>query len=157
MQFVLLGYGEAGYLAELHALATELGVTDRVHYVGAVAPHEVSDALRDADVSVVFVRPICLSYEYSLPNKLFESIHAGLPIVAANLRDTAAIVREHGVGEIFELTEPADLAETISEVLADPEAYRTAARAAAKKLDWTHEADALVALYADVLYADGGQ
>lgn len=151
VHFVLLGYGEAGYLGELQRLAGDLGVTDRVHFVGAVAPHEVSAALGDADVSVVFVRPVCLSYEFSLPNKLFESIHAGLPIVAANLPDTAAIVREYGVGEIFDLTEPADLAQTISKVLEDPAAYRKAAQVASGKLDWEHEELALIGLYADVL------
>lgn len=149
--FVLLGYGEPDYLAALDTLIAELGVTERVHFVGAVASDQVAAALADADLSVVFVRPVCLSYEFSLPNKLFESIHAGLPIAAANLPDTAALVREHGVGEIFDVDSPADMAATIATVLADPARYREAATVAATKLTWQREEAALLGLYTRVL------
>lgn len=153
--FVLLGYGEADYLATLHARVQALNIAHRVHFVGSVAADQVSAALADADLSVVFVRPICLSYEFSLPNKLFESIHAGVPIAAADLPDTAAIVREHGVGEIFEAHDPdqiaSSMASTMAAVLADPQRYRDAARTAATHLTWQGEEQALLALYARML------
>lgn len=148
---VLLGYGEQRYVDGLLARARTAGVGHRVHLAGSVPSHEVPQALADADVAVVFVRPICLSYLYSLPNKLFESIHAGLPIVAADLPDTAEVVRRYGVGEVFDASTPEDLAAAIRQVLADPTAYRDAARAAAAELTWEHEADQLVGLYARVL------
>ncbi|MGB5951078.1 MAG: glycosyltransferase [Ornithinimicrobium sp.] len=151
VHFVLLGYGEPDYLVSLYTLIERLGISGRVHFVGAVAPDEVSAALADADLSVVFVRPICLSYEYSLPNKLFESIHAGVPVVAADLPDTASLVRELAVGEIFRTDHPADMASTIESVLSDPQAYRAAARAASSALTWEHEETALLNLYVEVL------
>jgi glycosyltransferase involved in cell wall biosynthesis len=151
VHFVLLGYGEPDYLATLHARIALLGLGRRVHLVGKVPPAEVSTALADADLSVVYVRPICLSYEFSLPNKLFESIHAGLPVAAADLPDTAAVVREHGVGEIFDADSPTDMARTISTVLADPQRYRDASRAAAEVLTWQHEEAELLGLYRKVL------
>ncbi|MGD8149783.1 glycosyltransferase [Ornithinimicrobium sp. Y1694] len=148
---VLLGYGDQRYIDGLLARAAAAGVGERVHLAGAVPSAEVPQALADADVAVVFVRPICLSYEFSLPNKLFESIHAGLPIVAADLPDTAEVVRRYGVGQVFDATTPEDLADAIRQVLADPEAYREASRAAAAELTWEHEAGQLVDLYARVL------
>ncbi len=151
VHFVLLGYGEPDYLARLHTLINHHRIGDRVHLVGAVGSDEVSEALADADVSVVFVRPICKSYEFSLPNKLFESIHAGVPVVAADLPDTAALVRKHQVGETFATADPVDMARTIEAVLADPEAYRSAARRAASLVTWQHEEVGLLALYAAVL------
>ncbi len=155
VHFVLLGYGEPDYLATLRIRIDALGVVERVHFVGAVASDQVSTALADADLAVVFVRPICLSYEFSLPNKLFESIHAGLPIAAADLPDTAAIVRGHGVGEIFEVDDPGQIApamaSTMAAVLADPRRYREAARVAAASLTWQHEERELLSLYAQVL------
>lgn len=149
--FVLLGYGEPDYLATLHTVIADLHIGDRVHFVGAVASNRVAAALADADLSIVFVRPVCLSYEFSLPNKLFESIHAGLPIAAANLPDTAALVRAHGVGEIFDLDSAADMAATIGTILADPARYREAAMVAATTLTWQHEEEALLGLYTKVL------
>ncbi len=166
VHLVVLGYGDPGYLAQLDRRIEEAGVRDRVHLVGKVAPHEVAGALADADLSVVFVRPTCLSYEYSLPNKLFEAIHAGLPIAAADLPDTREVVERYGVGEIFGLARPDDdgevppsstdaeavaMAATITRILAGPDAYRRAARAAASELTWQHEEEALLALYRRVL------
>lgn len=148
---VLLGYGEQRYVDGLLERARTAGVHRRVHLAGSVPSPEVPQALADADVAVVFVRPICLSYRYSLPNKLFESIHAGLPIVAADLPDTAEVVRRYGVGEVFDASTPEDLAAAVREVLGHPAAYRVAARAAAAELTWEHEADQLVGLYARVL------
>lgn len=151
VHLVLLGYGDPRYVAGLRALVERAGVADRVHLVGSVPSAEVPETLADADVAVVFVRPICLSYRFSLPNKLFESIHAGLPIVAADLPDTARIVRDHGVGEVFDARTPADLAAAIEQVLADPERYRQASAAAAKELTWEAEAARLLRLYSTVL------
>lgn len=148
---VMLGYGDPGYVAGLLALARAQGVDRRVHLVGPVPGPEVPAALADADVSVVYVRPICLSYRYSLPNKLFESIHAGLPVVAADLPDTAAVVRRYGVGDTFSPDRPHELATAIERVIAEESRYRAAATAAADDLDWSREAERLVALYARVL------
>lgn len=168
VHLVVLGYGDAAYLAELDRRIERAGVRGRVHLVGRVAPHEVAGALADADLSVVFVRPTCLSYEYSLPNKLFEAIHAGLPIAAADLPDTREVVERYGVGEIFGLARPDDdgevppseagaeaaaMARTMTRILADPEAYRRAARVAATALTWQHEEESLLALYRHVLGA----
>src|SRR5699024_5616827 len=84
--------------AEVHRRAESAGLADRVHLVGAVPSAEVATALADADLAIVYVRPTCLSYTYSLPNKLFEAIHAGLPIAAASLPDTRAVISRFGVG-----------------------------------------------------------
>ncbi len=151
VHLVMLGYGEETYLRTLGERADALGVAARVHRVGPVAPDEVSTALADGDVSVVHVRPTCLSYEYSLPNKLFESIRAGLPVAAADLPDIREVVTSLGVGRLFEEDEPADLAATLSSLLDHPADYRQRARAAAPALVWEHESEQLLALYRRVL------
>lgn len=151
VHFVLLGYGEPEYVRPLGELAGRLGVQDRVHFVGRVGPDEVAGALADADVSIVYVRPTCLSYRYSLPNKLFEAIHAGLPIAAADLPDTARVVEDLGVGRVFGSDSPHDLARVVLEVLEQPDAYRAASRAAIEHLSWEIESERLVGLYTDVL------
>lgn len=144
VHLVMLGFGSSPYLLELRARADRLGVGDRVHVAGPVPGPEVPIALADAELAIVYVRPIVLSYRYSLPNKLFESIHAGLPIIAADLPDCAALVREHGVGEVFTAGTPTELAAAIGRTLAHPEQYRAAARRLAPQLDWRAEARRLV-------------
>ena len=168
VHLVVLGYGDPTYLATLERRAEVAGVAHRVHFVGKVAPHEVATALADADLSVVYVRPTCLSYEYSLPNKLFEAIHGGLPVAAADLPDTREIVEQYGVGEIFGLVRDDDagppagteaaaeaearsMAHTIEQILEQPQAYRDASRRAARELTWQHEERRLIALYRRLL------
>ncbi|MFE5775184.1 glycosyltransferase [Brachybacterium sp. NPDC056505] len=151
VHFVLLGYGEADYERSILTSARTAGVADRVHLVGAVAPAEVSAALADGDVAVVHVQPVCLSYRFALPNKLFESIRAGLPIAAADLPDMRAVVEELGVGEVFEGSDPAELAAALQRILAAPEAYRQRAREAAPGLTWETEATGLLEAYRLVL------
>lgn len=154
VHLVVLGYGAADYLDALRRRAQEDGVANRVHFVGKVPSDEVSVALADADASVVFVRPTCLSYRWSLPNKLFESIHGGLPVVAADLPDTRRIVEEHGVGEVFESAEPAVMAETILRVISEPERYRAASQHAATLLTWERESVRLLEVYRRALGQD---
>ncbi|QFG68359.1 glycosyltransferase [Ornithinimicrobium pratense] len=159
VHLVMLGFGSGDYVRGLLARAAAAGLTDRVHLVGPVPSAEVPQSLADADLAIVYVRPIVLSYTYSLPNKLFESIHAGLPIVAADLPDVAALVEEHGVGTVFAVPEgavqedgdqleaaddPARLAAALAQVLADPEPYRRHTQALAPLLDWRHEAEHLI-------------
>lgn len=151
VHLVVLGYGVPGYVGSLADRARQVGVSDRVHFVGAVPPAEVSGALSDADASVVFVRPTCLSYRWSLPNKLFESIHSGVPVVAADLPDTRRIVEEYGVGEIFTSDSASEMASTIARVIADPVPYQHAARRAATHLTWEAESDRLLGAYRDTL------
>lgn len=151
VHFVLLGYGEPDALASVRAEAASHGVSERVHLVGAVAPDEVSRALADGDVAVVHVRPVCLSYRYALPNKLFESIRAGLPIAAADLPDMREVVERLGVGEVFHGTSAEDLAAALVSILEDPEPYRERARRAAPTLTWELEAARMLELYDRVL------
>ena len=151
IHFVLLGYGEESALEDVRARARDLGVEHRVHLVGAVPPDEVSRALADGDVAVVHVRPICLSYRFALPNKLFESIRAGLPIAAANLPDMSEVVEDLGVGEVFRGASPEDLATALRAILDAPEAYRERAVAAAPRLTWEREIDGMISMYRRVL------
>lgn len=148
---VLLGRGSEVYLASLRARIEAQSLTDRVHFAGIVPSAQVPAALMDADASVVFVRPVTLNQRYCLPNKLFESIHAGLPIAATNVPDMAEIVTRHGVGEVFDLTGPRETADAITKVIAQSPAYREATVGAARALNWQNEAERLISLYTSVL------
>lgn len=158
VHFVLLGFGSEIYRAGLDAQVARLGLEDRVHFVGAVPSEAVSAALADADVSLVLTRPACLSYEFSLPNKLFESIHAGIPVVATDLVDAASLVRRYDLGEIVPTDMPAEaLAEAISSVLASTGERRNAIRAAAPELTWQGESARLLEVYRSLLDRSRGR
>lgn len=96
--------------------AEELGVADRVHLLEPVAPAQVAAFLATADVGV---HPLLHfdSHEFALPNKLFEYLHAGLPLVVSDCRALAQFVRQNEVGSVFTAEDPQACAIALREVL----------------------------------------
>lgn len=148
---VMLGYGQPEYMAELDSLADFLGVTDRFRHVGAVPHEQVSATASQADVSVVAVQPTCLSYLHCLPNKLFEAVQAGLPVVASKLPDVHDLLHEHQIGSTFALGDIEDMRKALGHALKDPASLKRNVKQAAEILCWEVEQKKLVSLYMDLL------
>jgi glycosyltransferase involved in cell wall biosynthesis len=145
----LVGPARPAYLKELVALADREGVSDRVEFAGAVSPQELLETIREASVGLALIQPICLSYRMSLPNKVFEYVAAGLPVLGSDLPAIGALVAEHRIGLLAAPGEVEDVAAKLGEML-DPErnnAFREAALEAARELNWDHEAVRLADQY----------
>jgi glycosyltransferase involved in cell wall biosynthesis len=86
----------------------------RAFVVDPVAPDDLLGIAASADIGAVTLDDACLSYRLALPNKLFEYLRAGLPVVASDLPELRAVVAGHDVGL---LTPPGDAA-AIADALA---------------------------------------
>jgi glycosyltransferase involved in cell wall biosynthesis len=148
----------APMVSELWQLAEKDGVADRVHFLDPVPPDEVVEFLATADVGVHPLLAGIPNHEMALPNKLFEYVHAGLPIVVTDLKELGRFVRRHGLGETFRSGDPADMAAGVEKVLANPELYRRAALDPALRTEysWERQAEVLIAMYDDLLRTQGG-
>jgi glycosyltransferase involved in cell wall biosynthesis len=140
-------------VGELRAQAGELGVADRVHFVDPVPSDDVVSFLSSADLGVQPMLGGIVNHELALPNKLFEYLRAGLPMVVTDLQELGRFVREHGLGETFSSGNAVDMAESVQKVLANPHPYRRAASdpALLAEYSWEHQAEALVTAYDDLL------
>jgi glycosyltransferase involved in cell wall biosynthesis len=69
-----------------------------VHRHPAVRSGEVVDYASSADVGICLIENVSLSYFYSLPNKFFEYIGSGLPVIVSNFPEMGGIVDETGCG-----------------------------------------------------------
>jgi glycosyltransferase involved in cell wall biosynthesis len=128
---VLLGYG---YLEdELRDRAA--ASAGRVRILPAVPPTELLDWVASADVVAMPIQPTTLNHRLTTPNKLFEAMAAGVPVVASDLPGMAPTVRETGCGLVCDPTDPEAVAAAIRAILdASPEdraAYRARALGAA--------------------------
>ncbi len=137
---VLLGYG---VLAEqLRGIA---GRSDgRVHVLDAVPPAELLLWVASADVVAMPIQPTTLNHRLTTPNKLFEAMAAGVPIVASDLPGMAPYLSEIGCGATCDPTSPESIAGAIRSILDLPPAERAAmagrARAAAHgRYNWETE------------------
>lgn len=134
-------------LRAIVARADELGVSDRVHVAPYVAQQEVVDYLRSADLGVICSKKT-INYELSLPTKLSEYLHAGLPVVVSDVKTLSAFVREHGVGAVFASGEPASFRDAVQQALSARDALAAAiAEPVLDELSWEHQSANLLDLY----------
>ncbi len=124
---VVLGYGPLR--EELEELAAELNLSDRVRFVEAVPPDELLGVTASATVGIVPYQPVSLNNELSLPNKIFEYLTVGLPVVVSDVPELRRIVDESGCGRTYDSFDPKSLAAAVRDVLSP--AVRGAAAAAA--------------------------
>lgn len=146
----MLGPGRGAYRESLSALAAGHGVAERVAIDPPVAPEAVVEEIRWAAAGLTLIQPACRSYELCLPNKLFEYLAAGLPVLASDLPTIRAFVAPAGVGLIVPPTDTDAIAAAMRAVV-EPERnreLRTAVTAAAAEHRWEREAERLKGLYA---------
>lgn len=157
--FVAMGPARAGYVDQLRALAAERGVADRVFFLPPVPHTEVPMHASSASLSVAPIQNACLSYYFCTPNKLFESIMAGLPVAASDFPEMRAIIDREDIGTVFDPADPGSIAAAIRSLLSDPARYkqmRENAYAAAPKYSWETERERLLAVYAGLAPAGPG-
>ena len=85
-------------------------VRGRVRVLPAVPPAELLDWVASADVVAMPIQPTTLNHRLTTPNKLFEAMAAGVPVVASDLPGMAPIVRETGAGLLVDPADPAAIA-----------------------------------------------
>jgi glycosyltransferase involved in cell wall biosynthesis len=146
---VFLGDGDPGYAERLGTIARAEGVDERVHLVGSVEPERLLTYTRDADVGVSLLEDTCENHRLALPNKVFEYVAAGVPVVVSDLPAIAELVARARIGWTVE----AASVDAVSAVLgravnggAD-EALRSRVRAAAASVTWAVERERLLAGY----------
>ncbi len=159
MAIVMLGRGE--YQAELEALIAREGVGDRVKILPAVPYAELLEWTASADIGLIVLPPSYSGNDrVALPNKLFEYLMAGLPVLASPLEAVEEIISAYRVGRILPSLEPEALGQSISAMLADRPALASmrqhALAASARELRWDVEEQWLVSLYRDVLAKRSG-
>jgi glycosyltransferase involved in cell wall biosynthesis len=102
----------------LESLTAELGLTDRVEFVGFVNRDRIPSLLSEATIGIAPIKPDP-SLRYAVPTKLYEYMACRLPSIAVGKGEIEAFVDASGGGRVAE-NDPQDIAETIDTLLADP-------------------------------------
>lgn len=150
---VYLGYGASRPM--LDALAAEPRYGGRLHVLDAVDPSVLLDWVTGADVGVIPGQRSTLNHLLSSPNKLFESIAAGVPVAIMDFPYVHQVVIDNPDGPLGTVCDPADpasIARAIRGVIDLPESEREALRrrclrAAGELWNWETESARLVELY----------
>lgn len=147
---ILLIVGNGTAIPLLKEKVKLLGLTDRVVFVPRVTPEKLYNYTCLSDIGIALDRDLSMNLRFSLPNKLFEYIKAGIPVVASNLIERARIIRQYQVGLIVENAQPESIAVTINNLLNDKLLYdrlKANCQIAAEELCWENEEKVLEQIY----------
>ena len=88
-----------------------------IFYHKAVSPEILLDFTSSADFGISLIEDSCLNYRYCLPNKMFEYMMVGLPVIVSNLPEMAKIIEEYSVGVISKGYSVENLKEAIDKIM----------------------------------------
>jgi glycosyltransferase involved in cell wall biosynthesis len=147
---VLMGYGDLR--VELVRRVSSPPYRGRVFVIDPVPPSELLQWTSSADVMLIAIAPTTLNHRYSTPQKLFEAMAAGVPVVATDLPGMADIVRATGCGVLCESVAPEPIAAAVRSILELPEEERQALRqrclrAAHERYNWESQVGTLLEVY----------
>ena len=143
IQLLIVGAGRD--LENIKKRIVELRLEEKVKVLPRMSYFDLKKLTQRVHLGVSLDKPLHLNYTLSLPNKLFDYIHAGVPVLVSNLVEPARIVNEFKVGEVIEEVTPKAIAEGIQKVLnsASYNEYRTATKKAKSALHWQADFDKL--------------
>jgi D-inositol-3-phosphate glycosyltransferase len=136
--------GDESEKERLKAVAASLGVRDRVDFLGSVAQHELPYFYAAADACVM------PSYSESFGLVALEAQACGCPVVASGVSGLRSVVRDDVSGYLIDGHDPAEYAERIGRLLADPELAQQMGRRGrllAQRFSWIRTADRLEGLF----------
>lgn len=159
--------GEGDLSQQLRARAARLGLlasgsdpVGQVEFRGFVRPDALRAITRQAAVGVMLLENSGLSYYYSLANKFFDYLHAGIPQVLIDFPEYRALNDQYEVAELVPDLAPATLAAALNRLLpgksepGEPGRYQHLAancRRARLQLNWQHEEQELLRLWKEVV------
>jgi glycogen synthase len=148
-RLVIRGPGTDDYVNGLRALAQRTGVSDRVAIEGPVpASQMIARAHESADIGL-FVQPdVSPQKRFTLPNKFFEYVMAGLALAVSDLPEMAPLMKEHDLGVLVGSATPQAIAEAINSLDRDRvDHFKRRSLDAARTLNWETEKDVMLRLY----------
>lgn len=140
VHLVFLGDGELE--PELRREVERSHNARRVHFHPRVEREELRRYTSSADIGLIPYLGSCLNNLLCVPNKLFEFISAGVPMVASDLPEIRRLVTQYGLGLLADFREPGAVAGAIKAMLEEKDLaaqFRQSLRAAATQLNWENE------------------
>lgn len=147
---ILLIIGGGDVIGKLKEMAKNLKLEDKIIFKNRLPYPELIRHTRLADIGLTLDKNTNINYRFSLPNKLFDYIHAGIPVLASRLPEIARIVEGYNIGRIAESHDPEYLGNLITNMLSDVESqkiWRKNLLHASSELTWEKEAITLIELY----------
>ena len=147
--------GDGPKKTEYEQMVKDLNLTNRIHFLGNIPPKTLKTITPLAEIGMSMEEDLGLSYRYALPNKLFDFMQAGIPILGTNLPEIKKTIEEYKVGKVIDNHNPKHIAEKLQEILNEgKKAYKINLQEAAKELCWENEENKLKTIFEQIKKID---
>ncbi|UCE93524.1 MAG: glycosyltransferase [Flavobacteriaceae bacterium] len=136
-QFLIAGDGDIA--DHLKHRVHDLGLEDRIIFKGKLKPEELRELTKQSDVGLSLEEDLGLNYRYCLPNKVFDYIHGGIPVIVTDLPLLKNLVSSYKIGEVLKNRDPNELAAAIERVVKNKNSFKKYLEYAANQLNWNKE------------------
>lgn len=109
--------GDGDLFSDMKLLAEKENVVDKVFFTGRVPADKLDEYTIQADLGFVLLENLGLSYYYSLPNRIFDYIKYGIPVLATDFPEISRIVTKYHTGIVTKTQDPEEIAFLIKKML----------------------------------------
>lgn len=143
--FLIVGDGDV--IGKLKEMVAALQLSDKVFFIPKLPFEELRKLTVIADIALSLDKDTNINYRYSLPNKLFDYIHATVPVLVTPLVEVKKIIDEYQVGTFIENHTPKHIGEKINQLLQNEQQlgiWKENCYKAAQELCWEKEEEKLI-------------
>jgi glycosyltransferase involved in cell wall biosynthesis len=138
VHLLLVGKGDVVDLLKDMVLREEL--EGRVSFVPTKPYMEMLQYTLNADCGLSLDKPLSPNYQYSLPNKVFDYVKSGIPVLGSNVIEVSTLINHYSIGEVCEEVEPGIIAKKIMQIRKNgKDYYRSALQKTAIENNWEKE------------------
>ena len=144
----LIGKGDIS--TEIATLIKTEKLETKVKMLGEVPYEKLHSYTIQADLGLSLEEDKGLNYRFALPNKLFNYIHASVPVLVSNLPEMAELISHYQVGEAIATHEPQQIAQKIKGMLNNKTllaSYQENCKKATQELNWEKEKQVISTLF----------
>ena len=147
---VLLVLGGGDVLPLLRQQVSALKLSDKVLFRPRMPYQEMMQYTAVSDLGLSLDKGHSVNYLFSLPNKIFDYIHAGIPVLVSDLPEVRKVVESYAVGDFIPSHDPVQIADKINDIFAHPERmtnWKLNTEKARRELNWEKESEVLKTVY----------
>ncbi|MEO9146261.1 MAG: glycosyltransferase [Ginsengibacter sp.] len=146
--FNLYFIGSGTVLPRLKQMVNDLKLESNIIFIDAMPYLQMMDYTRQSFLGLIFEKiDTTDEHLFSLPNKFFDYIHAGIPVLSSRAVEIQSIILQYGIGDLIDNFDPKEIAQKIIDISKNEERYRVWKHntiKASEELNWENEEKTLI-------------
>lgn len=147
---ILMIIGDGDIVKNLKQMVFEQGLQSKVMFMEKVPYNILMNFTCAADVGITLDKDTNLNYKYSLPNKLFDYIQAGVPVLASKVVEVENIIKSYNIGDIIDNHNPEHIASKLKNMFSDMDRmqlWKKNLHIAGEELCWENEQGKIIEIF----------